>query len=318
MHPTSTITLGIGLLATLACARLDKPALRDNLDYLKDKLNEHFPVKTPAINKWGDGWIPKFCLDEVKNEGLNPADISTYNVKYGDCGMAWVLCVHKNSRIRIEKLADIFGKVPVGARSYIRHVLSVPDQFGNAWNGGDNIVLKQIGEDGLEVLIHEVGHSLDAHAYKEPLSASQHWKDEYNQDSHVPDPYAGSSFAEDVAQSTVLAAFNAVVPGGFGSIEPEWQKVHHQYATVQTLQREAGNLLVPGGECKNRLANSQTVAVASRKRMLGGRWVGARSERPDTSVPEGISVIEPVDFDNGICGDEIESDAWGHARSHSK
>ncbi|KAL8697307.1 MAG: hypothetical protein Q9224_002384 [Gallowayella concinna] len=317
MYTTSTITFGLGLFASLACAVLDKPPLRENLDYLKDKLSENFPIPQRDVNKWGDGWIPQFCLDKVRENGLNPEDISTYNIKYGDCDMAWVLCVHKNSRIRIEKLADIFGQVPVGARSYIRHVLSIPDKFGNAGNGGDNIVLKEIGDDGLEVLIHEIGHSLDAHAYNEPLSASQHWKDEYDQDSHVPDPYAASTFAEDVAQSTVIAAFDAVVPGGFGSVEPEWQKVHHQYATVETLQREAGNLLVPGGSCKNRLENSETVAVASRKRMLRGRWVGARSERPNTSVPEGISVIEPLDFDNGICGDEIESAAWGHARSHS-
>ncbi|KAI4250142.1 MAG: hypothetical protein L6R40_000314 [Gallowayella cf. fulva] len=320
MYTNSAITCCIGLLATLACARLDKPPLRPNLDYLKDGLQKNFHAKVPHIDKWGDGWIPQWCLDTSKSSsnGFNPEDISTYNIKYDDCNMAWVVCVHKKSIMSIDTLADLFGRVPVRSRSYIRHVLSIPDAYGNAYNVGDNIALKQIGADGLEVLIHEVGHSLDAHAYSEPLSSSQHWDDEYKKDSHVPDPYSGTNFAEDVAQSTVLAAYNAVVPGGFGGIEPEWQKVHHQYATVQTLQRFAGNLLVPGGWCKNRLANSKTVPVPKRKMMLRGRWIGARSEKPDTSVPEGIEVIEPLDFDSGICGADIDSNAWGAARNSSK
>ncbi|KAL8903918.1 MAG: hypothetical protein Q9171_007233 [Xanthocarpia ochracea] len=321
MYKSANIAFGISLLAALAYPqKIDKPALQPNLDYLLEGLTENFGPAAHTFDVWGDGWIPQFCLDasESEDNGFNPADIKTYNIKYDDCGTAWVVCVHKDSLMSIESLADIFGRVPVASRSFIRHVLTIPADHGSAANGGDNIQLFQIGDDGFQVMLHEVAHSLDAHAYKEPLSASKRWQDEVDKDSAVPDNYAGSSPAECVAQSTVIAAYNAFVPGGYPSIEPRWEEVRHQYETVQTVQREdAGNILIPGGQCRQRLANSETVAVPTGQRLLRGRWAPwRRSEEPDTSLGEDLEVIEPVDFDSGSCGDDIESRAWGAARQH--
>jgi len=104
----------------------------------------------------------------------------------------------------------------------------------------------------MTVFIHETGHSLDfLGAYDDkPLSTSANWLQNYAQDTNVPDPYAGTNQAENVAQNTVVACFNEVVPGGFGTVEKDWGKVFHQFATVQTEAVNAGNLLVPGGTCK--------------------------------------------------------------------
>ncbi|CAL8576762.1 hypothetical protein XPA_002627 [Xanthoria parietina] len=322
MYTTSTIALGVSLLASFAYPqKIDKPAVQPNLDYLKDGLQKNMPSIGHHVDPWSEDWMPKFCLEQSKSEddGFNPADIKTYNIHYDDCETAWVVCVHKNSLMKIETLADLFGRVPAGSRSYIRHIISVPAKGGNAWNAGDNIRLNQIGADGFEVLLHETGHSLDAHAYDEPLSPSDNWKLKTSRDRAVPDNYAGSSPAEDVAQSTVIAAYNINVPGGFPGIEPRWVEVRNQYETVQTVQREqAPSILKPGGRCFKRLENSETVRVPTGKRLLRGRWAPwRRSQMPDISLAKGLEVIQALDFDSGKCGEDIESKAWGPVRQHS-
>ncbi|KAL8752673.1 MAG: hypothetical protein Q9199_005580 [Rusavskia elegans] len=322
MYTTTTIAFGISLLATFAYPqKIDKPALQPNLDYLKAGLQSNMPSVGHNHHQWSDDWMPQYCLEEskIKDNGFNPADIRTYDIRYDDCETAWVVCVHKDSLMSIETLADLFGRVPVGSRSYIRHVISLPAKSGSASYFGDNIRLNQIGDDGLEVLLHETAHSLDVHAYDEPLSISDNWKEKTSRDSAVPDNYAGSSPAEDVAQSSVIAAYNIVVPGGFPGIEPRWVEVRNQYETVQTVQREqADSIFKPGGRCRKRLENSETVPVPTGKRLLRGRWAPwRRSEMPDISLAKGLEVIEASDFDSGKCGEDIESKAWGPARQHS-
>ncbi|KAI4194460.1 MAG: hypothetical protein LQ350_007759 [Teloschistes chrysophthalmus] len=145
----------------------------------------------------------------------------------------------------------------------------------------------------LTVFIHESGHSLDllgAYADK-PLSASQNWLDNYNQDSAVPDPYAQTNQVENVAQNTVVDSYNLNVPGGFGGLEPGWQKMFHQYATVQTEQRNAGNLLVPGGTCTSRLVNSAPVMQAGKRRR--GTFLGSK---PNIALPSDENVIPAKEF----------------------
>ncbi|KAL8730865.1 MAG: hypothetical protein Q9166_003792 [cf. Caloplaca sp. 2 TL-2023] len=321
MYSTTTIALGVSLLATLSYAgELNKPPLRDNLDYLQPALMDNFPSVHSTWDEWGDGWIPKYCLDEISNadNGYNLDDITTYNIHYEDCGTGWVVCVHKDSPMPIDVLADLFGRVPVHARQWIKHVVSLPDDGGSAYMSDNSIVMQQINEHGFEVFLHETGHSLDASAYNEgKLSSSDHYHNEYNQDPNIPDPYSGATFAENVAQATVIAAYNAVVPGGYGTIEPRWGDVHHQYATVQTWQRESGNLLVPGGTCTERLPNSETVPLEkpNKGRLVRGRGEKRRSEKPDTSLGDDVKVLSGNKYNSGRCGAGIDSAAWGSVRS---
>lgn len=115
----------------------------------------------------------------------------------------------------------------------------------------------------LTVFIHETGHSLDLlGAYpQKPLSSSKLWLKQYAKDSHVPDPYSQTDQVEDLAQNTVVAAYDLNVPGGFGTVEPRWREVFHQFHTIETEQMEAGNLLDSGGVCRRRLKNSKAVRV---------------------------------------------------------
>ena len=155
-------------------------------------------------------------------------------------------------------------------------------------------MMDQINGD-LTVFIHETGHSLDLlGAYPEkPLSSSKLWLEQYAKDSHVPDPYSQTNQLEDLAQNTVVAAYDLNVDGGLGTVEPKWREVYHQFHTIETEQKKSANMLVSGGVCTRRLHNSKPVKVG------GNSTVMKRGPRvpPNVELSDDVDVIEPLDFD---------------------
>lgn len=150
------------------------------------------------------------------------------------------------------------------------------------------------------VHIHEAAHSLDRlNIYPEkPLSDSGKWWYEYNLDSAVPDPYAQSNQIENVAQNTVVTMYERNVPGGFFGLNPDANRIYHQFATVDTQQREAspGNLLVRGGYCTVRLINSNPVLISSSARLQ------SVAAPPSVALPPGLGTIKAVAFNtNETC-----------------
>lgn len=66
-------------------------------------------------------------------------------------------------------MIDIFGRLPVNMRSYIRHIIALPGTE-SAGSSGDNIAI--VGTAGkLSIFAHEIGHSLDCHAYGAYISS---------------------------------------------------------------------------------------------------------------------------------------------------
>ncbi|KAI4107001.1 MAG: hypothetical protein L6R37_001894 [Teloschistes peruensis] len=302
MLSRTSISLALTLLAAFVHAdewtKLDKPPLANNLDYLANGLLDHYPTVHSSHDPWGNnGWIPQECKTAAETAKLSASDMNTYEVHYDDCHQPWVMCFHKDLDGEKDRIIDLVSRLPVRSREYVKHVILLPDTFVHAYNDQGNLVVFDMpsGVVGFEVFLHETGHSLDLqHAYVNgaQLSTSQNWLDNYNQDPKVPDGYAASNALEDVAQNTVVAAYNVQVPGGFGMLEPGWQDIFHQYATVQTWQREAGDLLVPGGECRSRLPNSETVrqdggSGGSKKMMARAKL----AKKPDTSLADDIVAL---------------------------
>ncbi|KAL8650991.1 MAG: hypothetical protein Q9226_004916 [Calogaya cf. arnoldii] len=298
MYASVIISLAFSLLPISSRAALDKPPLRPNLDYLEQGLLDNMHPTHSTWDIWGPGWIPEDCKAMTENAGLNPFDVETYNVKYDDCDTAWVLCRHTSSPDPLINMIDLFGRLPVRTRQYVRHMIALPrPEGGYAYNWNGNIAMFNRINGDLTVFLHESAHSLDLlGAYPDkPLSSSDNWLNNYNQDSHVPDPYAQTNQVENVAQNTVVDAYNLNVPGDFAGVEPEWQKIFHQYATIQTAQRDAGNLLVPGGTCTSRLTNGAPVPQGSGAK----RWLGRRvamAPKPDVALPDGLEVIPNKQF----------------------
>ncbi|KAL9613819.1 MAG: hypothetical protein Q9167_001666 [Letrouitia subvulpina] len=303
--------------------RLDKPPLTNDLEYLRPGLLDNLPSVNQNHDKWGDGWIAQDCKNMAEEQGLNAADVETWNVKYDDvnphypsphhlygqrfltnksqCGDAWVVCHHKDAQSSLDDLIAVFGRLPVHTRQFVRHVIALPDDGAWAYNSGGNIAMfADVIHDNPAVFLHEAGHSLDllnAYLPDQALSSSQNWIDNYNQDSNVPDNYAQSNQVENVAQNTVVDTFNLVVDGGFASVQPNYQAIFHQFATVDTKQREAGDLLVPGGSCTSRLTNSAPVEIGGgAKSRVKARML---KEKPDVSLSANVARIEPKDFHTG-------------------
>ncbi|KAL9039598.1 MAG: hypothetical protein Q9214_004813 [Letrouitia sp. 1 TL-2023] len=124
--------------------RLDKPALTNDLEYLHPGLLDNLPSVNQNHDKWGDGWIAQDCKNMAEEQGLNAADVETWNVKYDDCGDAWVVCHHKDAQSSLDDLIAVFGRLPVHTRQYVRHVIALPDDGAWAYNAGGNIAMPSV------------------------------------------------------------------------------------------------------------------------------------------------------------------------------
>ncbi|KAL5332412.1 hypothetical protein BJX70DRAFT_407634 [Aspergillus crustosus] len=260
MKSTLKVVSALTALALAQAQRLDKPALSSNLDYLLEGNEANLPTVASQISQWEAGSIPKDCKDLGEGEDLSAADFEVYDVTYDDCSDPWLICRHKDAEPAIADVADTFGRLPVKIRDWVRQVLVIPG--GNsafAING--NVAFIGTTGTNIDVVIHEAAHGLDGlRAFGENISTGQGFLDAYGADTHVPDDYAQSSQAENVAQNTVVAVYDVNVPGGFPGVQSEHTAIQNQYEYIRNL---AGDALSPGGTCNRHLENSETVSTTS-------------------------------------------------------
>jgi hypothetical protein len=151
--------------------RLDKPVIQPNFyDTLLDPGMRNVMRNTSyTISIWNNNLIPSDCKDLVEGQNfqgspLSGADVEVFNVTYTDCDLPWVMCRHKDSPGDNDMMAQTFGQLPVRMRSYLRHMISIPGQR-SAFSTGQNTVLVDTAIDSITIYGHEVGHSLDGHAF---------------------------------------------------------------------------------------------------------------------------------------------------------
>lgn len=110
-------------LASLAIAATpSKPAMSPAIDRGKFETNLRNSLHPTHSTRdyWGAGWIPQSCKDIATGHGLNPNDFTIFNVHYDDCHEGWTFCRHKNAGASEIDMIDIFGRVPVRMRSFVR------------------------------------------------------------------------------------------------------------------------------------------------------------------------------------------------------
>lgn len=210
------------------------------------------------------------------------------------------MCYHKNSPKPFDTLVNTFGRLPVHTRDFVRHVVSVPSPNDYAYNFDANVVFFGNTLNSLNVHLHESAHSLDLqNAYPEkPLSSSAKWLNAYRQDSAVPDPYSQTNQVENVAQNTVVASYQKNVPGGFTGLNPNANRIKNQFSTVVAQQKDGGNLLIPGGNCRKRLPNSEAVPVGGTGQAVAAASTEAIGEKPDVSIKDTtLEILPEVSFD---------------------
>jgi len=66
-------------------ARLTKPPLRANLDYLANGLIQYLPERGFSYAQWSAGYVPQECVTIANNwAGVNPKDFQVFNIQYDD------------------------------------------------------------------------------------------------------------------------------------------------------------------------------------------------------------------------------------------
>ncbi|KAI9775075.1 MAG: hypothetical protein M1839_001467 [Geoglossum umbratile] len=291
---SSSIAFAVALLISInsrVSAALDKPLIQPPFPpgKIDQGLLDHLKPTKSTHDAWGAGWIPRDCKTLAEGAKFSANDIEVFNIHYTDCNDVWIMCRHTQSPMSQIDMIDLFGRMPVSMRGYVRHIIALPGTK-SAFNNGDNIAIFGKGTD-ISLFVHETGHSLDSHAYDPkvtPFHDSAPWLEAFNEDSSVSDDYARTNQAENVAQETVISLFDKVVPGGIGTIQPNWRAIFHQYATLQFY---LGKTLLPGGTCSNRLGNSPPVpksaSVEDSARL-------PTSPKPDVSLSNAVAVIPPT------------------------
>lgn len=300
MRSTFASAASVVSLAALASAQLDKPVIDPEFPEgaLDQGLLDNLPTPEYELKFWDNGFIPADCKSLAEGAEYNAADVETFEILYADCpNDPWVFCRHKDAPNSEDQIAELFGKMPVRMRSFVRHMFFTPLQ-NSAGSSGDNVQMN--GDLPITVYVHETAHSLDGHAFDEPMSPSQLWLDAFNADSAVTDSYGQSSQGENFAQQTVVALFDTVVPDGISTIQPSWESIQNQFhAIIDNI----GDVINPDGECKERLENSEPVEVSSSARLRP-----SQSAKPSVALSSGVSKIKAIPM-----GETIEMTSFDKA-----
>jgi hypothetical protein len=122
MHFNTALSVLASCLVTANARKLKKPTISPSLDW--DRMETDFRSNlspTHSVWKpWGAGWIPAACTDFANKHSLKPSDFIVFSVHYSDCSEPWVFCRHKDAAASEADMVDIFGRMPVHMRSYIR------------------------------------------------------------------------------------------------------------------------------------------------------------------------------------------------------
>ncbi|RGP67122.1 hypothetical protein FSPOR_6178 [Fusarium sporotrichioides] len=225
-------------LVSPALGKLDKHVLCPCVDFnhVDKHLFEGLPQTPHTLTKWPWGQLPKQCKVLAAQENLSPYDMDVYDVLYEDCPQPWVICHHHKSPSPVEKIADNFGRVPVGLRNYIRIQFAAP-KLKNKLAGACTTL-----QDWVHEAIHGVDYYLGLRTYGKMFTDTDLFINEFNKDDFVSDDYAKLSYREAFAQMGVLATIEKFLPGRMASIQSNWNILSHQFAAVSTFLDETLSL----------------------------------------------------------------------------
>ncbi|EJD43987.1 hypothetical protein AURDEDRAFT_114493 [Auricularia subglabra TFB-10046 SS5] len=207
-------------------------------------------------DQWAWGYLPQTCFDNANGNGVSPYDMEIFNVHYTDCSVAWVFCRHHSASLSQIDMIDLFGRLPVHERQWIRHVIAVPGG-GSAYESNADVTFQ--GPVGVpSVFQHEVGHAVDGYKNSVQSSSTSTFLNAINADSCVPDDYSNTNNVEDYTQVGVLSMYEIVNPGGLDPIGANWRCLVNQKNALDGFQRSD---MIPGGTCARRWADDTIVKM---------------------------------------------------------
>ncbi|KZV88927.1 hypothetical protein EXIGLDRAFT_678418 [Exidia glandulosa HHB12029] len=246
-------------LAAPAFAALGRPILfSDGLSpHVDASFWAHLNPTQSTVSQWDWGYTPQqTCFNNANSNGVSPYDFEIFAVKYTDCGNAWVFCRHHNAALSQIDMIDLFGRLPVHERQWVRHVIAVPGGGSAYMSNADVVFQGPVGTPS--VFQHEVGHAVDFYKNSVRSSGTSKFLNAIQQDSCVPDNYANSNEVEDYTQVGVLSMYEIVTPGGLDTLNANWRCFINQKHALDDFQRDN---MTPGGSCTRRWADDVKVKM---------------------------------------------------------
>ncbi|KAK7920600.1 conidiation-specific protein (con-13) protein [Apiospora marii] len=206
---------------------------------LRGDLPDH-QYDPPKTRPWPAGIVPAVCRAYPGTSDAATLDMSRLearDVYYSDCDAPWTICRYDDSRIGWDEammvnsllyictqyidsvpagvsvgnaanslvVNQVLGKIPVGMRQYVTHIILAPGSYAKKRVGIGAETLNAstafLSEMSLGVAVHEFSHILDAvvgsdqpnSAEQRFLSSSSKWIEFYNKDTKVPTDYAATA-----------------------------------------------------------------------------------------------------------------------------
>ncbi|CAG9982261.1 unnamed protein product [Clonostachys byssicola] len=249
-------------------------------------LSDALPVVPSTIEPFESGYSFASC-GAGTGDGVEEYD--AYNIFYDDCPEPWQVCLHKDNGISLDSVAEMFGKVPVGFRQYVRD-LTVGNNSVAFWKNTSLVMSPNFWR--IYVMIHESTHAVDLLSTADLIaldagtySDSQEWRDAYYSDKSVPTTGSNYLWEESFAEMGPRAFYDWYVEGGLANFQPNWSEFENQLSTFKSLVGHRAQL---GGTCEFRVANEPAVPTSSTSRRR-------RGPAPDTSFKSDIRVIRVPD-----------------------
>ncbi|KAM7203792.1 hypothetical protein V8F20_003798 [Naviculisporaceae sp. PSN 640] len=271
-----------------------------------------FTQRTANISTWKSGFLPKQCFDEAKVKGFSPADMEAFSITYDDCGEPWVFCRHVKSQTGKMAMVKQFGRLPVGMRDFVRHVISFPSSrpapYAFALTGPGDIVMFGDASNDLTIWAHETAHCMDQHSGARPLGdfhRTETWIDAFSADTGVPDEYAKTNQIENFAQNVVVAMYDKTnnAKGGIWEAPGGCYKVHRIRHQLQTVLDYMGHRFEQTGQCaRGQVLTSSPIININEQQGIKRRGIEKRTvlslANVQTAETEFVDVTVPREDEN--------------------
>ncbi|TGZ79002.1 hypothetical protein EX30DRAFT_382852 [Ascodesmis nigricans] len=217
---------------------------------------------------WTDS-IPSHCYTQAQQRGVL-SKLTVTEVLYSDCPESWIFCYTTGTPFSLEDLIKEFGRLPVGIRQRVRHVMAFPGGGASYAYSQNDVALQFLNPS---VMMHEAGHCMDDFEQSSAFSASAAWKSARDADGCVSNPYASKNGVEGWAETWVVWRFLKIG----GKLGRNWECMRRQ---LETVGRQTDKLVQEGYVKGRKVPRGSVVSRATGKEVGAGkrRRLGRREE----------------------------------------
>ncbi|KAK0454258.1 uncharacterized protein EV420DRAFT_1555981 [Desarmillaria tabescens] len=163
--------------------------------------------------------VPSACVRYTGSGKECAGSMDAVNVTFADCGSPYTICRCSSANITLDDAIDALARVPVGLRRYVGTVMVMPGSSAHAYTYTSSGEIHFFGVCSQRTWIHESTHAASGALGINAASGSGSWEEAVSKDTCVPDNYAKTNLAEDLAQMSVVKVYSLLnknsLPLGF-------------------------------------------------------------------------------------------------------